>query len=140
MLLYGAYLHDIGKINVPQEILVSEKPLNDEKWEQMKKHPRDGAEIVRKIKNFDEVAEIVQQHHEKYNGTGYPDGIKGEDIHFLARVLTLADSFDAMTSKRPYQKIKTFEEAFEEIRKCKGTHFDPQLAEIFIAAIDDTYC
>lgn len=140
MLLYGAYLHDIGKINVPQEILVSEKPLNDEKWEQMKKHPHDGAEIVRKIKNFDEVAEIVQQHHEKYNGTGYPDGIKGEEIHFLARVLTLADSFDAMTSKRPYQKIKTFEEAFEEIRKCKGTHFDPQLAEIFIAAIDDTYC
>lgn len=140
MLLYGAYLHDIGKINVPQEILISEKRLTDEQWAQMKQHPADGADIVRKIKNFETIADIVQQHHEKYNGTGYPAGIAGKQIHYLARILTLADSFDAMTAKRPYQKVKTFEEAFEEIRRCKGTHFDPQLAEVFIAALEDVYC
>jgi putative nucleotidyltransferase with HDIG domain len=139
-LLYGAYLHDIGKINVSQEILISEKPLTDEQWAEMKKHPSDGADIVQKIKNFDTVADIVRQHHEKFNGMGYPLGLKGEELNPLSRVLTLADSFDAMTAKRPYQKVKTFEEAFVEIRRCKGTQFDPQLAEIFIAAIKDTYC
>lgn len=138
-LLYGAYLHDIGKINVPQEILISEKKLTPREWEMIKKHPGDGAEIVRKIKNFDAVAEIVLQHHEKYNGTGYPCGTKGEDIPYLARVLTLADSFDAMTAKRPYQNSKTFNEAFEEIRRCAGTQFDPLLAEQFIAAIEESY-
>ena len=138
-LLYGAYLHDIGKINVPQEILISEKKLTDEQWELMKKHPADGAEIVRKIKNFDIIADIVLQHHEKFNGTGYPCGKKGEEIPVLARILTLADSFDAMTAKRPYQKAKTFEEAFIEIRRCKGTQFDPELAELFIQAIENSY-
>lgn len=138
-LLYGAYLHDIGKINVPQEILISEKKLTEEQWILMKKHPADGAEIVQKIKNFDAVADIVLQHHEKYDGTGYPCGNKGEEIPYLARILTLADSFDAMTAKRPYQKTKTFEEALEEIRRCKGTQFDPELAEQFITAIQKAY-
>ena len=139
MLLYSAYLHDIGKINIPQEILISEKKLTDDQWAQMKKHPSDGADIARKVKNFDDVALIVEQHHEKYNGTGYPYGLQGDNIVFLARILTLADSFDAMTAKRPYQKIKTFEEAFDEIRRCKGTHFDPVISEMFISAIKETY-
>lgn len=138
-LLYSAYLHDVGKINVPQEILISEKQLTDEQWQMMKNHPIDGAEIVSKIQDFEEVRNIVLQHHEKFDGSGYPNGLKGEEISFLARVLTLADSFDAMTAKRPYQKIKTFEEAFEEIRRCKGTHFDPELAETFIEAINKTF-
>ena len=139
LLLYGAYLHDIGKINIPQEILISEKKLTDEQWAEMKKHPFDGAEIVRKIENFETVADIVQQHHEKFNGMGYPGGIVGDKIHPLARILTLADSFDAMTAKRPYQKVKTFEEAYEELRRCKGTQFDPQLTEIFISALREVY-
>ena len=138
-LLYAAYLHDIGKINVPQEILISEKKLTPEEWTLIKKHPGDGAEIVRKIKNFETVADIVLQHHEKYNGTGYPCGTQGDDIPYLARVLTLADSFDAMTAKRPYQKSKTFNEAFAEIRRCAGTQFDPILSEQFIAAINESY-
>jgi putative nucleotidyltransferase with HDIG domain len=139
LLLYSAYLHDIGKINVPQEILISEKKLTDQEWTLIKRHPSDGAEIAQKIRNFDTVADIVRQHHEKFNGTGYPNGAKGEEIHVLARVLTLADSFDAMTAKRPYQKVMTFEEAFEEIRRCKGSHFDPELAEIFISAVSSSY-
>jgi diguanylate cyclase (GGDEF)-like protein/putative nucleotidyltransferase with HDIG domain len=140
LLLYSAYLHDVGKVNIPQEVLISEKKLTDEQWAQMKKHPSDGADIVRKIKNFEAVADIVEQHHEKYNGSGYPNGLRGNEISMLARVLTLADSFDAMTAKRPYQKIKTFEEAFEEIRRCKETQFDPLLSEMFITAIRETYC
>lgn len=139
-LLYSAYLHDIGKINVPQETLITEKSLTDQQWAEIRKHPSDGAAIVRKIKDFDEIAEIVEQHHEKYDGTGYPNGRSGKDLHFLARILTLADSFDAMTSKRPYQKVKNFEEAIEEIRRCEGTQFDPELAEIFVRAIEETYC
>jgi diguanylate cyclase (GGDEF)-like protein/putative nucleotidyltransferase with HDIG domain len=138
-LLYSAYLHDIGKINIPQEILISEKKLTDEEWKMMKRHPSDGADIARKIKNFGVIANIIHQHHEKYDGSGYPCGKKGEDILYLARVLTLADSFDAMTAKRPYQKSKTFKEAFAEIRRCKGTHFDPLISEQFIAAIKESY-
>ena len=138
-LLYSAYLHDIGKINISQETLITEKSLTDEQWEAIRKHPKDGALIVRKINNFDEIAEIVLQHHEKYDGTGYPNGTAGEDLHYLARILTLADSFDAMTSKRPYSKVKTFEEAMAEIRRCAGTQFDPKLAEMFAEFIEETY-
>jgi diguanylate cyclase (GGDEF)-like protein/putative nucleotidyltransferase with HDIG domain len=138
-LLYSAYLHDIGKINISQETLITEKSLNDQQRAEIRRHPHDGAEIVRNIKGFDEIAEILLQHHEKYDGTGYPYGKAGQDLHYLARILTLADSFDAMTSKRPYQRVKSFEEAIEEIRRCKGTHFDPEYAELFVRAIEETY-
>ena len=138
-LLYSAYLHDIGKINVPQEILISEKKLTNEQWELMKKHPTDGADIVRKIENFDTIADIVEQHHEKFDGTGYPNGKKGDELHYLARILTLADSFDAMTAKRPYQKSKTVEEAYAEIIRCAGTQFDPELAKEFVDALKSSY-
>ena len=139
-LLYSAYLHDIGKINIPQETLITERKLTDQQWAEIRKHPSDGAAIVRKIKGFEEIAEIVLQHHEKYDGTGYPNRCGGMDLHYLARVLTLADSFDAMTSKRPYQRVKSFEEAIEEIRRCEGTQFDPELSELFVRAIEETYC
>lgn len=138
-LLYCAYLHDIGKINISKETLITEKKLSAQQWEEIRKHPADGAEIVQKIPNFEEIANVVLQHHEKYDGTGYPLGKAGKDIPHLARILTLADSFDAMTAKRPYQKVKTFDEAFEEIRRCAGTHFDPDLSELFINAIHETY-
>lgn len=138
-LLYAAYLHDIGKINIPQEILISEKRLTDIQWKAIRKHPQDGAEIARRIKNFDTVADIVLQHHEKFDGSGYPNGVKGEELNPLSRILTLADSFDAMTANRHYQKAKNFEEAFEEIRKCRGTQFDPDIAEKFVDAIESAY-
>ena len=106
MLLYGAYLHDLGKINIAKEILVSDKKLTDEQWEELKRHPKDSADIIRQIKGFENIVPIVLQHHEKYNGSGYPNGLSGENILFLARILTIADSFDAMTNQRPYQKTK----------------------------------
>jgi HD-GYP domain-containing protein (c-di-GMP phosphodiesterase class II) len=134
-LIYSAYLHDLGKINISKEVLVSDQKLTPEEWEELKRHPQDSADIIKQIDGLSELAPIVLQHHEKYDGSGYPSGIAGEEILYLARLLTVIDSFDAMTNQRPYQKIKTFDEAFEEIRQCKGTQFDPELAEQFIEAI-----
>ncbi len=136
LLIYGAYLHDIGKINVSKSTLISDRPLSTEEWEEMKRHPRDSSEIIRQMDGLGAIVDIVLQHHEKFDGTGYPEGLKGEEIHPLARILTLADSFDAMTAGRPYQNCRSYEEAFSEIRRCSGTHFDPDLTEPFIAAIN----
>jgi len=136
-LVYAAYLHDIGKINVSKETLISEKRLTDKEWEEIKKHPTDSADIVRQIPDLQEVVPVVLQHHEHYDGSGYPKGLKGEEICRLARMLSLADSFDAMTAKRPYQQSRTFEDAFREIRRCAGSQFDPELSEQFIRAIDN---
>lgn len=134
-LIYGAYLHDIGKINVSKSTLISDKPLTQEEWEEMKKHPIDSAEIIKQMEGLEDINDIVLQHHEKYDGSGYPYGIQGEEIHPLARMLTLADSFDAMTASRPYQESRPYAEAFAEIRRCAGSHFDPALTEPFIEAI-----
>lgn len=134
-LLYAAYLHDLGKINVSKEILISNVKLKQDQWEELKKHPQDSADIIKQIKGFENVVPIVLEHHEKYDGTGYPNGLKGDKICYLARILTVVDSFDAMTNQRPYQKTKTFSEAFEEIERCKGTHFDPVIVDKFIEAL-----
>ncbi|NLU25491.1 MAG: HD-GYP domain-containing protein [Clostridiales bacterium] len=134
-LVYAAYLHDIGKINVKKETLISEKRLTEQEWEEVKRHPVDSADIVSQIPELQEVVPIVMQHHERFDGTGYPNGLRGEEICRLARMLSLADSFDAMTAKRPYQPSRTFEDAFAEIRRCSGTQFDPALSESFIQAV-----
>ena len=134
-LIYAAYLHDLGKINVSKDILIQSKPLTDEEWEELKKHPTDSAAIVSQIKGLERIVPLVKHHHERYDGTGYPDGLAGENIEYLARMLTLADSFDAMTNDRPYKEKISFECAFREVRKSAGTHFDPVLAEKFIEAI-----
>ncbi|HBR31978.1 MAG TPA: diguanylate cyclase, partial [Clostridiales bacterium] len=125
----------LGKINITKETLVSSKKLTDEQWAEMKRHPVDSAAMIRRIEGLEDIVFIVLHHHEKYDGSGYPAGLKGDKIDPLARVLTVADSYDAMTSSRPYQKMKTPEEAFDEITRCKGTHFDPEIAEKFITAI-----
>lgn len=136
-LLFGAYLHDLGKINTSKETLITNQRLTDAQWEELKKHPQDSADILSQIRGFEKIVPIVLQHHEKYDGTGYPKGLKGEEIHPLARILTIVDSFDAMTNQRPYQKAKTFQEAFEEIKRCKGTHFDPYMADQFMEALKE---
>lgn len=134
-LLFGAYLHDLGKINISKETLIANTKLSNIQWEELRKHPQDSADIVSQIKGFEEIVPIVLQHHEKYDGTGYPQGLIGDEINYLARILTVADSFDAMTNQRPYQKTKSFDEAFEEIERCKGTHFDPVIADKFMEAL-----
>jgi diguanylate cyclase (GGDEF)-like protein len=131
-LIYSAYLHDLGKINISKEILITDKKLTNEEWSELKRHPVDSADIISQIDGFQDTIPVVLQHHEKYDGSGYPNGLAGENIVYLARILTIVDSFDAMTNHRPYQKIKTFAEAFQEIERCKGSHFDPLLSDQFI--------
>ncbi|NLK38721.1 MAG: diguanylate cyclase [Clostridiales bacterium] len=135
-LLCGAYLHDLGKINITKQTLMSSKPLTPEQWDEIKRHPTDGADIVKQLGGLDDTIEMVLQHHEKYNGTGYPLGLKGEEISYLARILTIVDAFDAMTSNRPYKEAMSFEKAFAEIIACKGAHFDPEIADLFVAAMN----
>lgn len=135
LLIYAAYLHDLGKINIDKEILITDHPLTNDEWENLQSHPQESARIIEKIEGFEEVVPIVIQHHERYDGTGYPAKLKGEEICYLARILTIADSFDAMTSSRPYQKAKTYEQAFREMQACAGSQFDPDLVPKFIETI-----
>ncbi len=136
-LIYAAYLHDIGKINVPEEILMKVDPLTNEEWDILKNHPRKAVEIIENIQSLQNMVPIVLQHHERYDGTGYPNHLKGEQIHFLARILTVVDSFDAMTSVRPYQPKKTFQQAINELKQNSGTQFDPTIVRAFISAVRD---
>lgn len=132
ILKYGAYLHDIGKIEVSKEILNKRSPLTEEEWDILKKHPANGVNIIKTVDSLKKVIPLILYHHEKYDGSGYPEQLKGNRIPYLARVLTLADSFDAMTSNRPYKAAKTFGEAILELRNCKYSHFDPDIVDAFI--------
>lgn len=130
--IHAAYIHDIGKINIPQEILIKSTPLTSEEWDILRAHPRNAVEIIKNVTMLKDVVPIILQHHERYDGTGYPSKIKGKDILYLARLLTVIDSFDAMTSNRPYQKKKSYTEAFLELERCSGTQFDPDIVKDFI--------
>ena len=131
----GAYLHDIGKVDIPEAILNKKDKLNDEEFELLKKHPQYGVDLIKDIKQFQSFMPLVKHHHERYDGKGYPDKLKGKEIPYLARILAIADSFDAMTSNRPYNMRKSHDEAIEELRKNSGTQFDPILVEKFISMI-----
>jgi HD-GYP domain-containing protein (c-di-GMP phosphodiesterase class II) len=137
-LILAASLHDLGKINISKDILIADHELSPEEWETIRKHPEASSNIVGKIEGLEDVALVIRQHHERYDGKGYPDGLKAGEIHPLAYILTLADSFDAMTNDRPYKKAKTFANALREIRECEGKQFDPETAEKFIDAIQST--
>lgn len=134
-LIYGAYMHDIGKINIAKEVLNKKMPLNEEEWKLLKEHPEEGIAIIKPVSSLQSIIPLIAHHHERYDGKGYPDGLKGDEIPFLARVLTVVDSFDAMTSNRPYNKRKSYEEGIQELRRCSGVQFDPSIAEIFIEVI-----
>ncbi len=132
---WAALLHDIGKIGVPDEILRKPGPLNDLEWTIMKKHPEGGAEIVAPVKRLAEVAPIIRAHQEKFDGTGYPDGLKGEQIPLGARILAVVDSYSAMTDDRVYRKARTHEEALAEITRLVGDQYDPDVVTAFIRVI-----
>lgn len=128
--------HDIGKIEVPDFILNKPAKLTPEEYEIIKRHPEAGEEILKNVKFLSEVAQIVKQHQERWDGKGYPLGLKGEEIHLYARIVALADAFDAMTSDRVYRKSMSLEEAVEEIKRNKGTQFDPMVVDAFLRALD----
>lgn len=130
----GAVLHDIGKIGVRDNVLLKESSLTDEEFEQIKMHPVYGEEIISCITQLKSAIPGVKHHHEKFNGRGYPDGLQGEEIDITARIIAVADSFDAMTSNRPYRAGLSLEVAFDELRKYSGSQFDPQIVEAFFAA------
>ena len=130
-----ALLHDIGKIGVSDEILGKQGKLNDDEWEIIKTHPQLGSTIASRSRQLAPYVPGILHHHERYDGTGYPHGLKGEDIPLEARILAVADAFAAMTSDRVYSKALPQEEALEEIKQGAGKQFDPRLAEIFISTI-----
>jgi putative nucleotidyltransferase with HDIG domain len=129
----GALLHDIGKIGVPDHILRKPGPLTENEWYTMKTHPDLGAKIIANVPFLEAVAVIIRAHHERWDGIGYPEGLAGEQIPLGARIFAVADSFDAMTSDRPYRRGRPLDEALAEIERCAGTQFDPQVAAAFLA-------
>lgn len=131
-LLHAATLHDTGKIGIPDVILNKPTRLSEAEWEIMRSHPERGEKICSKLKFAQEILPVIRHHHEKYDGTGYPDGLKGENIPYLARIVAIADMVDAVTSQRPYRPAQTLETAFMELEKNAGTQFDPYLAKAFI--------
>ncbi len=135
----GAFLHDIGKISIPDSILLKPGKLSKEEMAIMKQHCERGYEMVRKIPFLREAAEIVYSHQERFDGAGYPRGLRGEEIPLGARIFAIADSLDAMTSDRPYRKGTTFATATEEILRCAGKQFDPHIVEVFLAMPNETW-
>lgn len=128
-------LHDIGKINIPKDILTKEGPLNAKEWQTIKKHPETGFKIARSTEEFAHVAEDILAHHERWDGTGYPQGLKGEEIPFLARVIAIINTYDVMFNGRPYKEKLSPSQAAEEIKQCAGTQLDPELTKIFIEQV-----
>lgn len=132
----SAILHDIGKMSIPKRILNKRSKLTDSEFSIIKKHTCEGFSFAKEHISLSEAAfPGILHHHEKYNGTGYPIGIKGEQIDLLARIISVADVYDAMTSDRPYRKALTRNEAVGFIRANSGTHFDPKIASLFLESI-----
>jgi len=132
----AALLHDIGKIGIPDKVLNKKGKLNGENWEAIKAHPRLGANIVGNIPNLVPCASGILHHHERWDGSGYPEGLKGEEIPIESRILAIADTFEAMTSARPYRPALSREEVVKELSKSAGSKFDPKLVEVFLGLIE----
>jgi len=132
---FGALLHDIGKLGVMENILHKEGKLDEDEWEVLKSHPEIGARIVDKMEFLTGTSEIVKHHHESWDGSGYPTGLKGEEIPLGARIISVADSFDAMTTDRSYRRALSIDEAIERLRSSAGTQFDPDIVRLFVRHI-----
>lgn len=135
----GGLFHDIGKIGVPDSILLKEGKLTDDEYSEIKNHPTIGAHILSTATIFQNIIPIVKHHHEKYDGFGYPGKLKGEEIPYFARIAAVADTFDAMTSKRTYRDALPLDVVISEITRCKGTQFDPKIADVFLDILEHHY-
>ena len=127
-----ALLHDMGKIGIPDSILFKTNILTHSEWKKMREHPRIGYRMAKNIPDFSPIAQEILYHHEHWDGTGYPDGLKGEKIPLLSRIISIIDTYDVMQSRRPYKGSISKTKAIKEIKRCAGTQFDPQLVEIFL--------
>jgi putative two-component system response regulator len=133
---YGALLHDVGKIGVSEHLLRKEGPLSPEEWTVMRRHPEIGEKICRPLSASRAFAPIIRHHHERFNGTGYPDRLKGEGIPLGARIVAIADAYEAMVHGRPYQPAQSHELAADELRRLRGTQFDPGLVPVFLDELE----
>ena len=134
---YGALLHDVGKIGVPDAILLKPGKLTAEEWRTMRQHTRIGYNMIARIKFLKGAADIVACHHERWDGKGYPNNLSGEEIPLGARIFSVIDTYDAITSKRPYKEALPVQHAREEIRRCAGTQFDPRVVAEFLKLSDE---
>lgn len=132
---YAGFLHDIGKIEIDRDILNKSARLNKDEWEIIKHHPQWGSDIVKAMKKLHPIVPIILHHHENFDGSGYPNGLRGTEIPLLARIIRIADSYDAMISHRSYKKSLSIAEALDELRANAGTQFDPKLTECFVSMI-----
>jgi HD-GYP domain-containing protein (c-di-GMP phosphodiesterase class II) len=130
----AAALRDVGKQGVAQSVLLKEEDFTQQDWAEMKRHPEIGYEILREISFLGEVADVVRCHHERFDGQGYPRGVAGENIPLAARILAVLDAYVAMTSQRPYRKIRSHEDAMQEVLRNAGTQFDPEVVRAFTEA------
>lgn len=135
----GGLFHDIGKIGIPDSILLKEAKLTDDEYSEIKNHPSIGAHILCNAAIFQDIIPIVKHHHERFDGTGYPSKLKGENIPLLARIASIADTFDAMTSRRTYRDPLGIDVVKAEIERCSGTQFDPEIAKVFLDILNNHY-
>jgi len=132
----GACLHDIGKVGIPEYLLRKAQRLTDAEFDVMRQHPEIGAAILKDIDAWEDVREIVRHHHEQYDGTGYPQGLRGGEIPFGARVVGVVDAFDVMRAGRPYAEPKSIEVITHELRRLRGHQFDPEIVDVFLAIVE----
>jgi putative nucleotidyltransferase with HDIG domain len=136
-LYLAAMLHDIGKIGIPDELLNREGKLTDEQIRQIRNHVNLGASMLKALGEMNPIIPLILHHHEAWDGSGYPDGLQGEEIPLMSRILAVADSYDAMTSDRPYRRAMSRSKAIDEIKRCSGTSFDPRVVEAFLSVVKE---
>ena len=135
----GGLFHDVGKIGIPDSILLKDTKLTDDEYSEIKNHPAIGVHILSNATIFADILPIVKHHHEKFDGNGYPSRIAGKDIPYLARIAAIADTFDAMTSKRTYRDPLDITVVKQEIERCSGTQFDPEIAKVFLDILNNHF-
>ncbi|MGI8689727.1 MAG: HD-GYP domain-containing protein, partial [Thermomicrobiales bacterium] len=135
-IILAARVHDLGKIAIPDAVLLKPGKLDEGEYWLMRQHPIAGDDILHDLSIYKDSLGVVRHHHERYDGRGYPDGIKGEEIPLGARIVSVADSYDVMTSDRPYARARTVREGIEELIACKGTHFDPKVVDAFVRVLE----
>ena len=135
----GGLFHDIGKIGIPESILLKTERLTDDEYSEIKNHPTIGAHILSNATMFQDIIPIVKHHHERFDGKGYPSKLKGDEIPYLARITAIADTYDAMTSKRAYREPLSLDIVKEEFAKNAGTQFDPELIPVFLDILNNHY-
>jgi putative nucleotidyltransferase with HDIG domain len=137
VLSYAAYLHDVGKVKISSQILNKPGKLSEDEWVEMRKHPDYGAQMIAGKTFLEGVPPIIRAHHERYDGKGYPEGLAADDIPIEARIIAVADAYDAMVSNRPYRRALSKKEAIEELVRNSGSQFDPRVVEAFLGVIGD---